>query len=69
MEEAMTTRIQAELPERLIAQAREFVRAGWATDLDQLIADALRRYLESHSGELAETFVREDVQWGLLGHD
>ena len=27
----------------------------------------LRRYLESHSAELAEKFIREDVQWGLHG--
>ena len=65
----MTTTIHAKLPEKLIEQAREFVRAGWATDLDQLMADALRRYLESHSAELAETFVREDVEWGLYGRD
>jgi hypothetical protein len=24
-------------------------------------------YLKSHSGELAEKFIREDVQWGLYG--
>jgi hypothetical protein len=65
----MTASVHAELPEKLVEQAREFVRAGWAADFNQLVADALRRYLESHSDEVSETFVREDVQWGLHGRD
>jgi hypothetical protein len=31
------------------------------------LAEALRRYLESHSTRLAESFIREDVAWGLRG--
>ena len=65
----MTASVHAELPEKLVEQAREFVRAGWAADFNQLMADALRRYLESHSTEFAEAFIREDVQWGIHGHD
>jgi len=65
----MTASIQAELPEKLIEEAREYVRAGWAADFNQLVADALRRYLESHSADLAEAFVREDMEWGIHGHD
>jgi len=52
-----------------VEEAREFVRAGWATDFNQLIADALRRYLESHSADLVEAFVREDVRWRIHGGD
>ena len=65
----MTASVHAELPEKLVEQAREFVRAGWAADFNQLMADALRRYLESHSTEFAEAFIREDVQWGIRGRD
>ncbi|MDZ7619972.1 MAG: ribbon-helix-helix domain-containing protein [Patescibacteria group bacterium] len=65
----MTASVHAELPEELVEEAQEFVRAGWATDFNQLVTDALRRYLASHSAEFAEGFVREDVQWGLHGHD
>ncbi len=65
----MTASVHAELPEKLVEEAREFVRAGWAADFDQLVTDALRRYLESHSAELAEAFLREDVQWGIHGRD
>lgn len=65
----MTTSVHAQLPEKLVEEARKFVQAGWATDFDQLVADALQRYLESHSAELTEAFVREDVDWGLHGRD
>ena len=58
-------RLEAELA----AQARAFVAEGWATDLNELLAEALRRFLESHEGSLTESFVREDVQWGLHGRD
>lgn len=65
----MTTSVHAELPEKLVEEARKFVEAGWAADFNQLIADALQRYLESHSADLAEAFIREDTQWGLYGRD
>lgn len=65
----MKTAIQAELPEQLVADARAFVKEGWAGDFDELLAEALRRYLESHSSRLAESFIREDVNWGLRGRE
>lgn len=65
----MTTVIQAELPPELLARARAFVEEGWATDLNQILAEALRRYLESHSSELSDSFVREDMSWGLNGNE
>ncbi len=65
----MKTTIQAELPSELIDRARAFVGEGWVGDLDELLAEALRRYLESHSSELTEAFLREDVEWGLHGHE
>ena len=63
------TLIQAELPSELTDRARAFVREGWAVDFDALLGEALRRYLESHSGQLTEEFVMEDVTWGLHGRD
>ena len=65
----MKTAIQAELPQELVSQARAFVEEGWVGDFNDLLAEALRRYLESHSKRLAESFVREDVAWGLHGRD
>ena len=38
----MKTMIQAELPPELTAQALAFVKNGWASDFNELLADALR---------------------------
>jgi hypothetical protein len=65
----MTTSVQAELPDQLARQGQELVKNGWVPDMNALLTEALRRYLESHSEALAETFVREDLQWGLHGGD
>jgi hypothetical protein len=63
------TTIQAELPLELTARALTFVQEGWASDFNELLADALRRFLESHSARVTESMVLSDVQWGLHGHD
>ena len=63
------TVIQAELPPELTARARSYVEEGWAADFNELLADALRRFLESHSARVTETFIMDDVQWGLHGKD
>jgi len=65
----MTTTIELEIPEQLLAQAQAMVREGWAADINEILTDALGRYLESHSAELTEAFMREDVEWGLRGRD
>jgi len=63
----MSMAVQVILPDELVAKARQFVEEGWAADFDNLMADALRRYLESHEPELSESFIREDAKWGLDG--
>lgn len=60
----MTT-VQAHIPDLLAKQAQALVARGWVGNLDQLIAESLRRYLESHQEALTEGFIREDVEWGL----
>jgi hypothetical protein len=63
------TLIHAELPAELMARARLYVEEGWAPNCDELLAEALRRYLESHSTRVTEAFVMSDVEWGLHGRD
>jgi hypothetical protein len=63
------TVIQAELPPELTARAQTYVKEGWATDFNELLADALRRFLESHSSRVTGAFIMDDVQWGLQGND
>jgi Arc/MetJ-type ribon-helix-helix transcriptional regulator len=64
----MTT-IHAHIPDLLAQQAQALVKRGWVGNLDELIAESLRRYLESHQEALTEGFIREDVEWGLKDGD
>jgi hypothetical protein len=65
----MPQMIQTEVPERLLQQAQALVAQGWASNLQALVNESLRRYLESHQDVLAEQFILDDVQWGLHGDD
>ena len=69
MSDAETTLIQTKVPSGLISQAEKLVEAGWFRNLDEVVLDALRRFLESHREELIEEFVRQDVEWGLNGDE
>jgi Arc/MetJ-type ribon-helix-helix transcriptional regulator len=57
------------LPKRLAEDIQDQIQAGWFTDLNSLVVEAVRRYLESHRGDLKEQFIRQDVAWGLYGDD
>lgn len=59
--------LKTEVPSRLLAELRALVDAGWFQDLDDVVRDALRRFVDSHRQELMEQFIREDVDWGLRG--
>lgn len=65
----MKTLIQAELPESLASEAQAFVKSGGAADMNELVAEALRRYLDTHCADLAESQIREDIAWGLHGRE
>ncbi len=65
----MSTLIQTEIPDQLMLQAKQMVERGWAVDINSIITESLRRYLESHQEGLSEQFIREDVEWGLKGDD
>lgn len=65
----MTTLVQAHIPDQLLLQAQRMVERGWAVDVDSIVTESLRRYLESHQEALTEQFIRDDVEWGLKGND
>jgi Arc/MetJ-type ribon-helix-helix transcriptional regulator len=69
MKNQQTTTVHTEIPLSLFTQAQNLVEAGWFRSLDEIVVDALRRFLESHRTELMEEFIRQDVEWGLTGHD
>lgn len=61
--------IQAQIPDQLWQKAQALVQHGWANNMQEMMNEALRRYVESHQEVLAEDFVQEDVAWGLHGKD
>jgi Arc/MetJ-type ribon-helix-helix transcriptional regulator len=67
MSDTQMATIQTDVPIRLLTEMQMLVEAGWFRDLDDLMLDALRRFVESHRAELMERFIREDVEWGLHG--
>ncbi len=65
----MSMVIQAEVPDLLWQQAQTFVTQGWMDNMQSLVSESLRRYLESHQESLTEQLMMEDVAWGLHGDD
>ena len=61
--------IQTEIPEHLYRQAMTLVKEGWFRDEKEVFSEAIRRFLDTHRPELMERFIREDIEWGLHGHD
>ena len=69
MEESQTKVVKTEIPIGLFEQVENLVEAGWFRSFDDVMLDALRRFLESHRAELMEEFIRQDVEWGLTGDE
>jgi len=69
MSKLQTATIRTDVPVRLLTEMQMLVEAGWFRDLDELMSDALRRFVESHRSELMERFILEDVEWGLHGDE
>jgi Arc/MetJ-type ribon-helix-helix transcriptional regulator len=65
----MTTTVKTQIPDQLWQQAQSMVERGWVANMDELITESVRRYLESHLEEMNERFIREDADWGLHGQD
>lgn len=65
----MSTALQTKIPDQLWQQAQCMVQQGWVANMDELVAESIRRYLESHAEILNERFLREDLEWGLHGTD
>jgi hypothetical protein len=65
----MTTTLKTQIPDQLWQQAQFMVQQGWAANMDEFIAESMRRYLESHTEPLSEQFLCEDLEWGLHGTD
>lgn len=64
-----TATLESEVPQRLLGEMQALVAAGWFRSVDEIVVDALRRFVESHRGELMDELIQEDVEWGLRGVD
>lgn len=65
----MNNTLNAKIPNQLWQQAQTLVQQGWASNLQEVVNEALRRYLESHQDVLTESYIQDDVKWGLHGED
>jgi Arc/MetJ-type ribon-helix-helix transcriptional regulator len=63
---AMKT-LKIEIPDRVYEEIEILVKDGWFRDREDIIQQALRRFLDSHRPELMERFIRQDVERGLRG--
>ena len=61
--------ISTELPDKLYQEIKSLVDKGWFRNEEDIILEALRRFLDTHKVELMEKFIREDVEWGLHGKE
>jgi Arc/MetJ-type ribon-helix-helix transcriptional regulator len=57
------------LTKRLAEDVQAQVKVGLFPDLNSLVVEAVRRYLDTHHGDMNEQFIRRDVEWGLCGDD
>lgn len=59
--------LEAKIPDQLDRAIDALVEQGWFESRDEIVQEAIRRFLDAHHPELMERFVREDVEWGLRG--
>jgi len=65
----MDNTIQMTLPQQVHEQMLNLISEGWFRDENDLIAEALRRFMDVYRPELMDRFIREDVEWGLHGEE
>lgn len=58
-----------ELSPKLEQGIKQLVSDGWFNSKNEIVEDAIRRFLESHSSEIMEQFAKEDIEWGLHGDE
>ncbi len=59
--------IRAKIPDQIYRQMEILVKQGWFRSQEDVIDQALRRFLAAQRPELLEKILRDDVQWGLHG--
>ncbi len=55
--------LSIELPEKLAAEVKRYVKAGWFDSEAAVIQTALREFIRRNRIELMEGFLKEDISW------
>jgi Arc/MetJ-type ribon-helix-helix transcriptional regulator len=58
-------KIKMEIPDKLYEQIEWLVREGWFRSKEDIIDEAVRRFLNVHRPELLERHMAEDVERAL----
>jgi Arc/MetJ-type ribon-helix-helix transcriptional regulator len=61
--------LEPNIPDQLDQAIDALIVGGWFESRDQLVCEAIRRFLDAHQPDLMERFIREDVEWGLRGRE
>jgi hypothetical protein len=59
--------IHAHIAEEVYEKIERLVNEGWFPNREEIINDALRRFVDTHTPELMEKHILDDVKWGLRG--
>jgi len=54
-----------DIPEKLNQRLDQIIKNGWAGSKQEILNEALKRYLDSHKDEIIEEQILSDVEWGL----
>ena len=57
--------IQVELPDKLAAEIKVYVNAGWFDSEGEVVRAALMDFVKRHRIDLLERFMRDDIEWAL----
>jgi Arc/MetJ-type ribon-helix-helix transcriptional regulator len=60
-------KLTLQLPDQLARQVEVLVEQGWFRAPQDVVEEAVRRFLEAHQPDVMEQFVNDDVLWGLRG--
>ena len=61
--------VKTQVPAQMRKEMQRLITDGWYTNENDLILDALRRFLSAHRTELLTQQIRDDIEWGLYGQE
>ena len=57
--------IRVEIPDKLAAELRAYVKTGWFKSEAEVIRAALMEFVRRNRVDLLERFMREDIEWAI----